>query len=58
MLRPMLFWPVLVIVIDKMTGTHEQCLRTAWNTVFINKPDSDLLLNDDDEHDYRLPSAD
>ena len=35
-LRPVLFWPVLVIVIDKMMGPHHQCFGTDRNTVFHN----------------------
>jgi len=52
-LRPVRFWPVLVIVIGKMIGMPQQYLWTDRNTVFHNRPYSDLLQKDDYEHELR-----
>ena len=34
MLRPVLFWPVLVIVLDKKDKTAFTKLRIVWNVAF------------------------
>jgi len=33
-LGPVLFWPVLVVVLERKTSTHPQRLRTAWDMAF------------------------